>query len=99
MIPSGAAYPDIALYIGSGCVVNPIKVMTEIRGLLAQHIYLDGRLHISSRASVIQPRHILLDAAMGKKIGTTGNGIGPAYADRAYRTDNDDKLDIRMGDL
>ena len=43
-------------------------------------------MKIAANATLIQPHQILLDQIYGKGIGTTGNGIGPAYADRALRT-------------
>ena len=59
---------------------------------------MDGRLFISDLAHLVLPYHKVLDASsesrMGdKKIGTTGRGIGPAYADKVSRTG------LRVGDL
>ncbi|HET8631536.1 MAG TPA: adenylosuccinate synthase, partial [Thermomicrobiales bacterium] len=57
-----------------------------------------ANLRISNRAHLVMPYHPLFDqleerARGGAAIGTTGRGIGPAYADRASRTG------IRVADL
>lgn len=98
-IPSGIFYPQTTLYIGSGCVVNIEKLAVEIEEVEKLGIDLNNRLKISSLASVIQPHHLLLDMLLGKSIGTTKNGIGPAYADRAMRMYGEKLANIRLGDL
>lgn len=98
-VPSGVFYRDKILYMGSGCVINPEKLVAEIKGIEALDINLEGRFHIAGQASVVQPHHILIDGITGGKIGTTRNGIGPCYADRANRMDGSRLLHIRMGDL
>lgn len=98
-IPSGIFYPHTTLYIGSGCVVNIEKLAHEIEKLKELDIDLSKRLKISSQASIVQPHHILLDDILGKSIGTTKNGIGPAYADRAMRMYGKRIVHIRLADL
>lgn len=98
-VPSGVFYPDILLYTGSGCVVNPVKLAKEIQDIQAIDISLKDRFKIAGQASVVQPHHVLLDGLTGGAIGTTRNGIGPCYADRANRMDGNRLLHIRMGDL
>lgn len=98
-IPSGIFYPDKILYIGSGCVVNIEKLVTEIAKIELLNVKLKGRLKISCQASVVQPHHILMDGLIGKTVGTTKNGIGPCYADKAYRMEGDRLLNVRLGDL
>jgi adenylosuccinate synthase len=98
-IPSGIFYPNTTLYIGSGCVVNIEKLADELQSVIDLGIDLTKRLKISSLASVIQPHHLLLDELLGKQIGTTKNGIGPAYADRAMRMYEDRLVNIRLADL
>ncbi len=97
LVPSGICWPGVTGIIGNGVVVNPDVLLGEIAGLQAQGIDT-SRLFISDRAHVIMPYHILLDAlqeqARGQgAIGTTGQGIGPAYVDKASRDG------IRVGDL
>ncbi len=98
-VPSGIFYPKQILYIGSGCVVNLIKLVKEIQTLEETGIILKNRLKISCQASIIQPHHLILDEIMGKVIGTTKNGIGPAYADKATRMEGDRLVSIRLADL
>lgn len=85
MIPSGVCNPNIKLYIGSGCVINPLKLQEEIQELKEAGMSLDGRITISDKVGVICPHNILFDELNGKELGTTGNGVGSAYADRALR--------------
>ncbi len=97
LIPSGICWPGVTGIIGNGVVVNPEVLLGEIVGLQGQGIDTD-QLYVSDRAHVIMPYHILLDELQEKArgrgaIGTTGQGIGPAYVDKASRDG------IRVGDL
>ncbi|MFA6992488.1 MAG: adenylosuccinate synthetase [Candidatus Gracilibacteria bacterium] len=98
-VPSGVFYPGKMLYVGSGCMINLKKLADELESLKAINLDVLDRLKISSQAGVIQPHHVLIDGIAGKNVGTTGNGIGPAYADRAMRMWNTSVLNIRIGDL
>ncbi len=98
-VPSGIFNDQTKLYIGSGCVVNVVKLAKEIEKIQAVGINLKGRLFISGQCSIIQPHHVLIDIKTGETIGTTKNGIGPAYADKANRMINDRILNIRLGAL
>lgn len=98
-IPSAIFYKDKMLYIGSGCVVNVETVAKEVEKIEGLGLSLKNRLKISSQASVVQPHHILLDALFHGAVGTTKKGIGPCYADRAYRMIGDRLTNIRIGDL
>ena len=97
LVPSGVLYPHITPIIGNGVVVNPATLISEIEMLSARGIETD-RIRVSKHAHVIMPYHIALDGAMEARlasaaVGTTRRGIGPAYADRAWR------IGIRMEDL
>ena len=97
LVPSGICWPGVTGIIGNGVVVNPEVLLGEMAGLQEQGIDTD-RLYVSDRAHVIMPYHILLDSLQeqargGGAIGTTGQGIGPAYVDKASRDG------IRVGDL
>jgi adenylosuccinate synthase len=97
LIPAGVFDTNTVNIIASGVVIDPEALLTEIKGLQERGINT-SKLFISERAHVIMPYHTLLDKlqeeARGEsKIGTTGRGIGPAYADKMDRTG------IRMGDL
>lgn len=88
-IPSGILYPDCLSLLGSGMVINPLVLMDEIAELEKRGIGT-GNLLISGKAHLIMVYHQVFDRANeevmgGDKIGTTGRGIGPAYADKALR--------------
>ncbi len=91
LIPSGILHPHVVCVLGGGTVINPINMMNEIRSLQAQGVDVSPeRLIISTRAHLITPAHIALDAASEKArgtnaIGTTLRGIGPAYLDKTGR--------------
>ncbi len=98
-IPSAAAVPGMQLYIGSGCVVNPIQLLQECIDLERQGLSdIMPRLKISIAATTITPIDILFDIMNGKKIGTTGNGIGQAYAAQAIRADEFGITNIRFAE-
>lgn len=97
LIPSGILHPKKICCIGNGVVVDPVGLIKEIQELSAVGISIRGRLKISALAHVILPYHKILDqlreTKRAHKIGTTGRGIGPCYADKISR------CGIRMGDL
>jgi len=92
LIPSGILHPGKLCIIGNGLVVDPKVLLEEIDGLKAKgHFKDDSKLKISERVQLILPYHREIDVASeakkGKsKIGTTGRGIGPSYADKASRS-------------
>ncbi|HEX9417865.1 MAG TPA: adenylosuccinate synthase [Methylomirabilota bacterium] len=97
-IPSGILHPGRRNIIGCGVVVNPASLIDEMESLVQRGVSLDGNLYISKNAHVIMPYHPALDRASESKagkhrIGTTGKGVGPAYADKTAR------VGIRMADL
>ena len=97
IVPSGIFAPQATSIIGNGVVINPAVLLDEI-DQLNQHGVDTSRLFISDRAHLIMPYHLLLDGLEeklrgGKAIGTTGKGIGPAFADKIARGG------IRTGDL
>jgi adenylosuccinate synthase len=91
LIPSGILWPGKLCVIGNGVVMDPVSLLQEIDGLIAQGIQVNPEnLKISDRAHVVMPYHRGLDQAREKalgndKIGTTGRGIGPTYADKIER--------------
>ena len=97
LLPSGVLSPAATPVIGNGVVIDPDVLLTEIEGLAERGVSCD-RLLISASAHLIMPHHRALDRVteryLGKaRIGTTGRGIGPAYADKVARTG------IRVQDL
>jgi adenylosuccinate synthase len=97
LVPSGIFDPATVNVIGAGVVIDPAVLLKELADLQAQGVDT-SKLFISERAHVIMPYHILqdqLDETLrgDGRIGTTGRGIGPAYADKMAR------IGIRLGDL
>ncbi len=88
LIPAGILHAKPICVIGNGVVVDPVALLEEIAMLQEHGIPTEGRLYISHKAHVIMPYHKALDAANEQRqsIGTTGRGIGPAYADKINRT-------------
>jgi adenylosuccinate synthase len=91
LIPSGLLYPHITGIIGNGCVVHVPTFFEEVEVLRQNNIEIEGRVFISDRAHLVFEYHKLIDKLLeerkGKgKVGTTGRGIGPAYADKIGRT-------------
>ncbi|MEM7013398.1 MAG: adenylosuccinate synthase [Verrucomicrobiota bacterium] len=91
LIPSGILWEDKTCVIGNGVVLDPVGLVAEIETLEAQGITVSAdRLLISDRAHLTLPSHRIYDqlkeTQLGdKKIGTTGRGVGPTYADKANR--------------
>ncbi len=97
VVPSGILDPSTVNVIGSGVVVDPAVLLQEIEELQERGVST-AKLFISDRAHVIMPYHIIQDqldeTARGEeKLGTTGRGNGPAYADKMAR------IGVRTGDL
>jgi len=94
LIPSGVLNPDAINVVGNGVVLSPESIIKE----MVQFENLEGRLYISDKAHLNLSYHALIDQAKeclkgDKAIGTTGKGIGPAYADKINRTG------FRVGEL
>lgn len=90
LIPSGILYPDTECIIGSGTVIDPKVLIAELDQLQTLGIST-ANLLISETAHVTMPYHRLIDQASEEqrgthKLGTTGRGIGPTYADKSERT-------------
>jgi adenylosuccinate synthase len=97
LLPSGVLSPDVTPVIGNGVVIDPGVLIEEIEGLAGRGVSCE-RLLISANAHLIMPHHRALDRVTERflgtaRIGTTGRGIGPAYADKAAR------MGIRAQDL
>ena len=91
LIPSGILHPNKICVIGNGVVIDPLSLVKEIDGLLAMNIIVDNNFYISQTAHVVMPWHKQLDVLKemkkgDNKIGTTKNGIGPTYSEKADRT-------------
>ncbi len=99
LIPSGILHDNKLCVIGNGVVFDPVVFLEELEQLHQGNLLpANTKLFISEKAHLIMPYHRSIDQARearhsGKKIGTTGRGIGPAYEDKVARTG------IRVGDL
>ena len=100
-LPCGVLRAGVGAICGPGMVVDPAQLEQELRELQSRGL-LRGELTISERAHALLPIHQIEDAweealrsarSPGSQVGTTGRGIGPAYADRSGR------WGIRMGEL
>ncbi|CAN5607227.1 adenylosuccinate synthase [soil metagenome] len=97
LLPSGILSPGVTPVIGNGVVVDLEVLFAELEALNSRGLDT-SRLKISANAHVITQYHRTLDKVterfLGKRmIGTTGRGIGPAYADKINR------VGIRMQDI
>jgi len=87
LLPSGVIHKNKLSVCGNGMVIYPKQIIKEITGLEEQGFNLtDKELNISSSAHVITEEQIEKDKATGKKVGTTGRGIGPCYMAKIERT-------------
>ena len=98
LIPSGILYRGTLCVIGNGVVVDPASLIEELDHLQTQGVKIGKNFIVSQRAHLILPYHKAIDKAAeqskgSRRIGTTGRGIGPSYADKMSR------IGIRMGDL
>lgn len=87
LIPSGILQPKTIGVIANGVVLDLDVLVSEIKMLQKEGLDLKNKLFISDRCHIILPYHKSLDLAYenarGKdKLGTTGRGIGPVYADK-----------------
>ncbi|MBM6404464.1 adenylosuccinate synthase [Phycicoccus sp. CSK15P-2] len=97
LLPSGILTPSVTPVIGNGVVVDLAVLFEELDGLEARGVDT-SKLVVSANAHVIAPYNRTLDKVterfLGKrKIGTTGRGIGPTYADKMNR------VGVRVQDL
>lgn len=99
LIPSGILHEGRVNVIGNGLAVDPLALLAEVDGLLERGVPVSGEnLRLSASAHVIFEHHRIIDQLSERwrgdgRIGTTGRGIGPSYADKSARTG------LRIGDL
>jgi adenylosuccinate synthase len=99
ILPSGLISPTCVNLIGAGTVVHVPSFFKELdslerKGLQDAH----KRVFISDRAHVCFDLHSVVDGLeeavlAGRKVGTTGKGIGPCYSDKAARRG------VRVGEI
>ena len=99
LVPSGILHEGKHCVIGNGVVMDPFDLMKELEQVESWGFDLRGRFHISERAHMVMQWHRAIDRAeeaarpADGKIGTTGRGIGPAYAAKVGR------FGMRVGDI
>jgi adenylosuccinate synthase len=98
LLPSAILHKNKVCVIGNGVVVDPAALIKELEDLRGRNIVVTPQqLKISGHCHVVLPYHRILDglreSVRVNKIGTTGRGIGPCYADKVGR------CGIRMIDL
>jgi adenylosuccinate synthase len=97
LIPSAITWKNVDCLLGNGMVIDPLILLKEIdtleqRGYSVDNLYISGRAHIILLYNKVLDKY--KEKSKGKKkVGTTGRGIGPTYADKAYYTG------IRINDL
>ena len=96
-VPSGILYKDKTVFLGSGMVIDAEALFNELQMLKDNGIDWEGRVFISDRAQLILPKYRTMDkerdAQRKRPIGTTGRGMGIAYAEKAHRDG------VRLADL
>jgi adenylosuccinate synthase len=97
LLPSGILTPGATCVIGNGVVVSPEALFGELDALIARGVDL-APLVVSANAHVLASYHATIDKVTERflgnaKLGTTGRGIGPTYADKINR------IGIRVADL
>ncbi|MEL6497668.1 MAG: adenylosuccinate synthase [Planctomycetota bacterium] len=102
LLPSGILRPGVHSVIANGVVIDPDQLLSELDSLRSRGIE-PGPLAVSDRAHVVMPYHkaedavretVLSEGGGGASLGTTGRGIGPAYAEKVQRGSA-----VRVGDL
>ena len=97
LVPSGIVYSDKKVVLGTGMVIDFESLFDELDTIKKQGVDWEGRLFISDRAHIVFPSYKQKDIEMDKDrrnpIGTTGRGIGVAYALKSYRDG------VRAGDI
>jgi adenylosuccinate synthase len=97
LLPSGILTPGVTAVIGNGVVIDLAVLFEELDGLATRGVDTSG-LVVSANAHVIPSYNTTLDKVTerflgNRRIGTTGRGIGPTYADKMAR------VGIRIQDL
>jgi adenylosuccinate synthase len=97
LLPSGILTPGVVPVIGNGVVIDLGVLFSELDALTARNVDV-SRLVVSANAHVIASYNRTLDKVTerflgSRRIGTTGRGIGPTYADKMSR------VGIRVQDL
>ena len=98
LVPSGVLRKGKVCILGNGVVIDLLALTQEMEQLNRLRVKVEENFFISKNAHLVLPYHKILDSELeklrgGRRIGTTGRGIGPAYVDKMARSG------IRVGDL
>ncbi len=89
LVPSGIVYPETTVVLGTGMVIDPESLFSELETIKKQGISWENRVFISDRAHIVMPSYKEMDVELEKErrtpIGTTGRGIGVTYSQKAQR--------------
>jgi adenylosuccinate synthase len=89
LVPSGILYRGAVVVLGTGMVIDPAALFDELDTLTKQGVDWEGRVLISDRAHLVLPSYREIDRKKDQEraqpLGTTGRGIGVAYAMKASR--------------
>lgn len=90
LLPTGVLHSNVTNILGDGMVIDVAKLAEELAAIRSDGF--DPVVKVSHSAHLVLPHHKHIESR-GDFVGTTGRGIGPAYADRARR------IGVRVGDL
>jgi adenylosuccinate synthase len=90
LLPTGVLHSHVTNVLGDGMVIDATKLADELSAIRAEGF--DPTVKVSLAAHLVLPHHKYVESR-GNFVGTTGRGIGPAYADRARR------IGVRVADL
>lgn len=99
ILPSGLVSPKCINLIGAGTVFHVPSFFKELAAIEAKGLKgAAQRIFVSDRAHVCFDLHSVVDGLEekglgGRKVGTTGKGIGPCYSDKAARRG------VRVGEI
>src|SRR3990172_9274422 len=98
LVPSGVLRKGKVCILGNGVVIDLTALIQEMDQLSKLHVKVEENFFISKNAHLVLPYHKILDSELeklrgGRRIGTTGRGIGPGSLDKMARSG------IRVGDL
>ncbi|MFW6291754.1 MAG: adenylosuccinate synthase [Spirochaetota bacterium] len=97
LVPSGILYAGATVVLGTGMVIDLEALFEELDTLTRQGVDWHGRVLVSDRAHLVLPSYREIDRQQDRDrahpLGTTGRGIGVAYAMKAARDG------IRVGDI
>ncbi len=89
-VPTGLIREDVIGVIGSGCVIDPVSLASEVRQLEQTGLSIEGRFMVSGKVHLVHPAYRVIEKAEESvrgtgAIGTTGKGIGPSYVEKYRR--------------